>query len=182
MSHFLAFDIFSTISCLQDQTNILKKQIFLNLSPSEECYTSEYSPGGVIVILIETVQAAERGEELPPRGERRFCPYQVKSATGGQSNQLSGVRKAGDTPLDLNSTQNCSTSISETKTDTSVTPSSGTVDEEKCKNQEKLAKDQDQPTINSELNKQETTNNNTEKSATTTTTTTTQEATQLTTS
>merc|ERR1712176_113425 len=23
-------------------------------------------------------QAAERGEELPPRGERRFCPYQVK--------------------------------------------------------------------------------------------------------
>ena len=83
----------------------------------------------------------------------------------------------------MNSTQNCSTSISETKTDTSVTPSSGTADEEKCKNQEKLAKDQDQPTINSEFNKQETTNNNTEKSATSTTTTaTTQEATQLTTS
>ena len=55
------------------------------------------------------------------------------------------------------------------------------MDEEKCKNQEKLAKDQDQPTINSEFNKQETTNNNTEKSATTTTTTT-QEGTQLTTS
>ena len=97
------------------------------------------------------------------------------------------MRKAGDTPLDLNSTQNCSFSISETKTDTSVTPSSGTVDDEKCKNQEKLAKEnQDQttqqtPTINnSEINKQETTNNNTEKSATTTTTT--QEATQLTTS
>ena len=86
----------------------------------------------------------------------------------------------------MNSTQNCSTSISETKTDTSVTPSSGTVDDEKCKNQEKLAKEnqnqtsQETPTINnSEINKQETTNNNTEKSATTTTT---QEATQLTTS
>ena len=87
----------------------------------------------------------------------------------------------------MNSTQNCS--ISETKTDTSVTPSSG--EEEKCKNQEKLAKEnqdtqptqnnqQQQPTINnSEINKQQTTNNNTEKSATATTT---QEATQLTTS
>lgn len=38
------------------------------------------------------IQAAERGEELPPRGERRFCPYSrnKKKEDGSEPGSLSG--------------------------------------------------------------------------------------------
>ena len=49
-----------------------------------------HSSSSGFVFYYVNIQAAERGEELPPRGERRFCPYSRNKKSGKEEGSEPG--------------------------------------------------------------------------------------------